>query len=163
MKKKNLFLLGLGYFGGVTVASLYSKDRGPKLKEDLEVAHNSDDKSICKVLFRNFIDIHREVYEDTKDVIINEENIALYNQKKEEFLTLLDDYKAKGEEELSKLKDLGETYSKEALKKAEEYYEEKLAEINEFKGEIPELVEEYREKLVKYLKQLHKKIKKFEK
>ncbi|MDD5770515.1 MAG: hypothetical protein PHE25_06095, partial [Candidatus Gracilibacteria bacterium] len=96
MNKKLLVLLG-AYVGGIAAALVYNKKTPQEIKTELEKASVSKERS-CKVLFNNFLEIHKNLLEDLKARIDTPKNREYFNNKKDEFLSLAEDYKIKAQE-----------------------------------------------------------------
>lgn len=158
MNKKLLIALWI-YASGVATALLYNKKNPSEIKTELDKARNSWDKDI-KVLFNNFIEIHKNLLEDLKVRLLTEENKQKFYENKDKFLSLLDEYKQKAQEILKEYQLKWKDYAEEWLKKLEKFYKEKLEELDDLKEEAPEKLEKAREKLLAYYSEFREKLKK---
>lgn len=148
--KKRLFWLTTGYVVGGIVVSMFNKKRGITLRKELEEAKEKWEGSF-KILFDNLVATHSSMFDTAKEEIMTEENIELFNEKKEEFLKLLNTYKAKGNVILRDLKKKWEWYMDEAKKRIEELYEEWVDNINNMKAIAPRKAQELKRNLKKLL------------
>lgn len=146
MSKKNIFLLAAGYIAGGLVASLYWKKRSSDLRRDIAEAKEKGEWSF-KILVNNFLATHENLIENIKWEIMTEENVKMFNDKKDELIKILNTYKTRANAILRDLKKKWESYLWEASKKLEALYKEKLAEIKALKDIAPEKLEELKLKL----------------
>lgn len=148
MNKKLLILLG-AYASWVVAALLYNKKNPSEIKSELESARNSWEKDI-KVLFNNFIEIHKNLLEGLKTRLLTEENKNLFHQKKDEFLQLSEEYRKKWQEIFEEYKLKGQDYAQEWLEKLEEFYQEKLKDLDMIKENAPDKMQQTKKKLIAY-------------
>lgn len=122
MKKKNIFLLALGYLGGIAIAMKYSKKNATETKKALE---KSD--SFLDVFIENVVSIHKDVFKFFEQKIITDENWKT-----------LDEYKQKAFNEV-------ETFKKEANKRMEELKDKWISKKEEIEKEIKDIYEKRQE------------------
>lgn len=158
MNKKLLVLLWV-YASWVVAALLYNKKSPTEIKTELDEANKTWQKSF-KVLFNNFIEIHKNLLEDFKVKVLTEENKKLLYTKRDEFLELTEEYKVKAQKIFQEYKHLWKNYADEWLKKLKKFYNEKLDEIEDLKKKAPDKVNEAREKLLWYYNEFKAKMKK---
>lgn len=158
MNKKLLVLLGI-YASWVITTLLYNKKNPSEINKEIEMARKSWEKDI-KVLFNNFIEIHQNLLESLKTKLLTDENKKYFNEKKDEFLVLVENYKIKAEKIFEEYKVLGKDYAEEWLVKLEKFYKEKLEELDNLKEKAPEKVEEVKKKLLTHFEEVKKKMKK---
>ena len=156
MNKKLLVLLWV-YASGVAAALLYNKKTPSQIKEEIETAKSSGDKDI-KVLFNNFIEIHQNLLDTLKTRLLTDENKELFNEKKDEFLNLAQDFKVKGESLVQEYRVKWKDYASEWVEKLEKFYNEKLYELEDLKKKTPEKIEEVKWKLLAYFEEVKAKI-----
>ena len=159
MSKKNIFLLAAWYIAGWIVASLYWKKEPSELKKEIKDAKNDGEWNF-KVFIDNFIDIHQTMVEDLKKEIMTEDNIKLFNDKKEEILEIIEVYKVKWTELIEELKVQWKDYIVTASEELEKLYNEKKDEIETLKWVAPEKVTELKNWLLASFEELKKEIKK---
>lgn len=148
MNKKLLILLG-AYASWVVATLLYNKKNPSEIKSELDSARNAWEKD-CKVLFNNFIEIHKNLLEGLKARLLTEENKNLFHQKKDEFLQLSEEYRKKGQEIFEEYKLKGQDYTQEWLEKLEEFYQEKLKDLDTIKENAPDKIHQTKKKLIAY-------------
>ncbi len=158
MNKKFLLLLG-AYASWVATALYYNRKTPKDIEAELETAKKSGEKDI-KVLFNNFLEIHKNLLEDLKVRLLTEENKELFHKKRGEFLALVDDYKIKASEIAKEYKEKWYEYAEEWLKKLDKFYKEKLDELDDLKDEAPEKIEDAKKKLLTYYNEFRAKLRK---
>ncbi len=154
MNKKLLVLLWV-YASWVAAALLYNKKNPKEIESEIVKAKKSWDDSI-KVLFNNFIEIHKNLFNS----LFSTENKALLLKKKEELLQLAEDYKEKAEDIFEEYKGKWKDYAEEWIEKLEKFYNQKLEDLEELKDTAPEKVEQTKKKLIAYIDDLKSKLKK---
>lgn len=133
MKKwNNLLLLAMAYFAGSAISSMYSKKTKEEIQTEIKVS-KIEWESPLKVLFWNFLEIHKGLFTDVKENVATEENIEKFNDKKEIFKKVMEDYKKEWEEILKDLMVNWKDYSKEVISKLNDLYDEKKQEIDKIK------------------------------
>ncbi len=158
MSKKNIFLLAAWYVAGWIIASLYSKKKPSELKKDLENSKENWEGEF-KVMLNNFVDTHSNLLEDLKTHIMTDKNKELFNEKKEELLSLVEDYKKQWVELTEELKVKGKEFLVEASDNLEKLYDEKKEEIAVIKDIAPEKVKGLWKELKETFNEVKKKIK----
>lgn len=151
MKIKDLFLVWASYVAWNLVASLYAS----KKWKDLEKEIVKDKDNALKIIWNNFLDIHKKLYKDVKTEVSSVD----YEAKKKELLDLVEDFKIKWETMLKELKEKGSDYIEEITPKVEKLYEEKKDLIEKYKVEVPEFIEDSKKKLLAYFEEIKKEIK----
>lgn len=86
MNKKILFLLWI-YTSWVIITLLYNKKNPTIIQNELEKTKKSN-KSDLKILFNNFIEIHKNLLNDLKDKTLTQENKKLFETKKDKLKEL---------------------------------------------------------------------------
>lgn len=152
MKIKDLFLVWASYVAWNLVASLYAS----KKWKDLEKEIIKDKDNALKIVWNNFLDIHKKLFKD----IWLEISVTDIEAKKKELLEIIDDFKAKWEVFLKEFREKGSWYIDEITPKLEKLYEEKKDIIEKYREEIPEFIEDSKKKLRKYLDDIRKEMKK---
>lgn len=146
MINKKLLLLAGWYILWGLVASKYNKKSPEDLDGDLKTARVEWKKDF-DVYLDTFIETHKNLLDNFKTEIFSEKNKNLFNEKKAELLSLVDDYKIKWEELLWELKVKWSDYSVEIKDKLEVLYKTKLVELEKMKDEAPAKIEEIKNKL----------------
>lgn len=159
MLKKNIFLLIVWYLVGGLVASIYSKRNPSDFKKDLEDKKAKGEWEF-KLILNNFIEIHSNLIEDIKVKILTDENKAMFNEKKDKILAIVDSYKDRWIELIEELKVKGKDYVLKASKELEKLYLEKKQEIEWFKWIAPEKIQEIKNSLKKVFEEIKEKISK---
>lgn len=159
MSKKNLFILAAWYIAWGIVASLYGKKKPNDLKKEITTAKEKWEWNF-KVFVDNFIDIHQSMAEDLKKQVLTEDNIKLFNEKKDEILEIIDVYKARWTELIEELKVKWKDYIVKASEDLEKLYNEKREEIEALKWVAPEKISELKDWLLASFEELKKEIKK---
>ena len=144
MSKKNMFLLAVGYVAGWLAAAFYNKRKPEELQKDLKKSRKNWDGDF-KVLFHNFIETHENMLDDLKSHVLTDENIAKFNEKKEELLTVVDSYKQQWQDLADELKTKWKDFLVEASDNLNKLYEEKKDEIDQIKKVAPEKAHELKE------------------
>ncbi|NDK08779.1 hypothetical protein EOM39_06085 [Candidatus Gracilibacteria bacterium] len=159
---KKLFYLAMGYLAGSAVFSLYSDKKGKDLKKDIKKASENGKHDPKMVLLENFIETHKNFFNDLKDIVDTKENRQYLKDKKEEVLDLIDRYKDDSEMMIDQLKGKGKKYMSEVSEKLEEFYKEKKKEGEEYLSSIgsKEDVTTFKEKLGLVYEDLKTKLKK---
>lgn len=152
MKIKDLFLVWASYVAWNLVASLYASKKG----KDLEKEIIKDKDNALKIVWWNFLDIHKKLFKD----IWVEISITDIEWKKKELMEIVEDFKAKWEVFLKELKEKWTDYIEEITPKLEKLYDEKKDLIEKYKAELPEFIEDSKKKLQKYLDEIRKEMKK---
>lgn len=158
MNKKLLLLLG-AYASWVAAALVYNKKNPSEIKSELDDARKNEDNNL-KVLFNNFIEIHKNLLDDLKAKTLTDENKEIFYKKRDEILSLVEDYRQKAQEVLKEYQLKWKDYAEEWLKKLEKFYREKLEELDELKEDAPEKLEKAKEKLLAYYDEFKSKFKK---
>lgn len=158
MNKKLLLLLG-AYVSWVAAALVYNKKNPSEIKSELDDARKNEDNNL-KVLFNNFIEIHKNLLDDLKAKTLTDENKEMFYKKRDEILALVEDYRQKAQEVLKEYQVKWKDYAEEWLKKLEKFYKEKLEELDELKEDAPEKLEKAKEKLLAYYDEFKAKFKK---
>lgn len=158
MNKKILLLLG-AYASWVAAAVLYNKKNPSEIKSEIDNARKNDDNNL-KVLFNNFIEIHKNLLDDLKAKTLTEENKEMFYKKRDEFLVLVEDYREKAIKIFEEYKVKWKDYAEEWLKKLEKFYKEKLEELDNLKEDAPEKLKDAREKLLAHYSEFRSKLKK---
>ena len=158
MLNKKLIVLASAYIAWVFVWILHNKKNPSDLKKELNNSKESKDE--YKVLFDNFVEVHKDLIESLKTKTMTPENIEFINQKKDLLINVLNDYKTEAETILSEFREKGSDYVNTSLKKLEKSYKEKLNELDKIKTDYPEKVEEIKEKLITYFDEIQNKLKK---
>lgn len=143
---KKILLLATWYVLWWVVSSLYGKKRPSDLKKELAKARE-DWKNDFWVFFDNFVNIHKNLYEDIKKSAIVEENKELLKDKKAQLLEVVDAYKIEWKAIVDELKVKWMDFVEDASLKLEQVYEEKIAQIDELKWVAPEKASELKSKL----------------
>lgn len=158
---KKLFYLAMGYIAWNAVSSLYWNKKWKELKKDMKKASN-DKHDPKMVLIENFIETHKNFFNDLKEMVESEENRQYFKDKKEEVLDLIERYKEDSEWMIDELKWKWKKYIEEVSVKLEEFYKEKKKEweayltsawakeeLGHFKEKLGEVYEELKSKLKK--------------
>ena len=159
MSKKNIFLLAAWYIAGGIIASLYYKKKMEELKKELEKSR-SEWEGDFKVMLENFIETHTNLLEDLKAHIMTDKNKALFSEKKNEFLNIVDVYKKQWTELIEELKVKWKDFIVEASDSLEKLYEEKKEEIEALKNVAPEKAQESKNSLKETFEEIKEKVKK---
>lgn len=158
MSKKNWFILAAWYIAGGIVSSFYNKKKPADLKKDLEKSRKEWEGDFV-VMLNNFIDTHANLLEDLKNHVLTEKNKKIFQEKKEELLTIVDVYKKQWLELTEELKAKGKIFLSEASEKLENLYEEKKEEIEALKEIAPEKAKEIKESLKETYEDIKSKVK----
>lgn len=158
MNKKLLVLLWV-YASWVAAALLYNKKSPSEIKTELVEANKTWEKSF-KVLLNNFIEIHQNLLEEFKTRILTEENKELFNEKKDELISILSDFKVKAEKIFEEYKVSWKWYATEWLEKLEKFYNEKIDELEDLKDKAPKKVDEVKSKIINHYNDVKSKLKK---
>lgn len=158
MSKKWLFTLFAWYIAWSVVASVFSKKKWTEVQKQLEKVKGSKEDTF-KILLNNFIDTHKNLLDSVKEEVLTEENKALFNEKKDQLVTLIDDYKKEGEKLLSELKNEWWDVVKVGKQKIKALYEEKKDKIDELIWDAPEIADELKSKLVESFEDFKNKLK----
>lgn len=151
MKKTTFIKLLFVYTLWLAVALLQNKKSPSKIKEEL---NNTEDKDIFLVIYNNFIEIHKNLFESIKKSLITKENKDLFNEKKELLLNTLDEYNKKAKDIFEEYKEKWADYKDEWIEKLEDFYKNsknKIDDIDLNKG---------KEKFLSYIEDLKSKLKK---
>lgn len=157
MKNSKIITLLAAYFAGSAVNSMYNKKSDSEIKNEMIVA-KEEGSSPLKVLFWNFLDVHKRLFSDVKENVVTEENKEKFNEKKCEFKKLMDEYRDEWEEILKKINSDGKDFTKEIMTQLGEVYEEKKDKIEDLRKDSPSLAKEYEEKLLAKLKEFKDKV-----
>jgi len=156
---KKIILLWAVYVWWVIATLLYNKKTDKEIQKELLDARTKWEWDF-KVLFNNFIEIHKNLLDNLKAKTLTEENKEFINKKKDEFLIFIDDYKEKAQEIFEEYKVLWKDYAEEAIEKLEKFYNEKLNDLEKLKEKAPEKIDEIKSKLITISNDLKSKIKK---
>lgn len=159
---KKLFYLAMWYLAWSAVSSLYSDKKWKDLKKDIKKASENGKHDPKMVLLENFIETHKNFFNDLKDIVDTKENRQYLKDKKEEVLDLIDRYKDDSEMMIDQLKWKWKKYMSEVSEKLEEFYKEKKKEWEEYLSSIwsKEDVTTFKEKLWLVYEDLKTKLKK---
>lgn len=159
---KKLFYLAMWYLAWSAVSSLYSDKKWKELKKDIKKASENGKHDPKMVLLENFIETHKNFFNDLKDIVDTKENRQYLKDKKEEVLDLIDRYKDDSEMMIDQLKWKWKKYISEVSEKLEEFYKEKKKEWEEYLSSIwsKEDVTTFKEKLWLVYEDLKAKLKK---
>jgi hypothetical protein len=160
LPKKSLFLITLGYLGGIAVALKFHKKTADSLKTEL--AHT--DKK-CNVFWKHIVQIHRTLFAEAKEAVLTPENMEKLKEYKEklfsevqefqkEVMVKMEEWEKKGltktmdiEKELKKIYDnrvdlleqakkKGEVLLEDALGQGKKVYEEAMVRLQDAFQEI---------------------------
>ena len=159
MSKKNLFLIAAWYIAWGLIASIYGKKDPSTFKKDLEEKKQKGEGEF-KLILDNFVETHSNLIDDMKTKILTEKNIKLFNDKKEEILSIVDSYKSRWIELIEELKVQGKDYIVKASDELEKLYSEKKEEIEWLKWVAPEKISELKKWLLASFEEFKKEIKK---
>ena len=162
MSKKNLFLLAAWYVAGWIIASIYWKKKQAEIQKEIVDAKEKWEWNF-KIFVDNFIDIHQNMLNDLKTQVMTEENIKLFNDKKDEILQIIDVYKVKWTELIEELKNNWKEYIVVVSEKLELLYNEKREEIESLKWVAPEKITELKNWLLASFEELKNEIKNYNK
>lgn len=152
MKKKTMIILAWAY--GLWVAATLLNNKKTSKEISLEIENSQKEwKKPCEVMFKNFVLVHKNLFEKLKKEYYTEEN-------KEKVTNLVEDYKEKVDWLYADYKEKAAEYGKQWGHKLEDYYKEKIDEIDEFKNQIPDYIEEAKTKLKEKYQELRNEIKK---
>lgn len=102
MKKGNAFLLGAGYLAGLLVALRFNKKSPADLEKDF-----SQGEDRYNSIGKNLLDIHKNLFETTQDMLFSPENKKIIADYKERFLIELDMFRKESEIKLEEWKKKG--------------------------------------------------------
>ncbi|MDD2566053.1 MAG: hypothetical protein PHZ26_05245 [Candidatus Gracilibacteria bacterium] len=139
MKKKNIFLLTLGYLGGIAVAMKYSKKNATETKKALE---KSD--SFLDVFIDNVVSIHKDVLKFFEQKIVTDDNKKLLEDYKQKALDEVEKFKVEANKKVEELKEKGVSKKDELEKEIKDIYDKR----QEYFDKAKELGEEYADEAV---------------
>lgn len=157
MNKKFFVLLWI-YASWIAAALFYNKKSPSEINSELEKATKSGDDKI-KVLFNNFIEIHKNLLHSFKTKLLTTENKEIFNEKKDELISLFWDFKNKAEKIFEEYKVSGKDYANEWLDKLDKFYNEKIDELEKLKDIAPKKIEEAKSKVINYYNEIKSKMK----
>lgn len=158
MSKKWIFTLLAWYVAWSVIASMFSKKKWSDIQKELDKKNISQEEKF-KILFNNFVSTHENLLRSIKEEVTSEKNKALFNEKKEQFYSLVDEYKVEWEKILEDLKGKWNEALLSGRDKMEELYEEKKKQINEIKGEAPDKAKDVKGKLLAMFEDFKNKLK----
>jgi len=114
------------------------------------------------VLLENFIETHKNFFNDLKDLVESEESKQYFEDKKNDILWLIERYREDSEWMILELKWKWKKYIEEVSLKLEEFYKEKKREWEEYLSSTwaKEELGHFKEKLGQVYEELKAKIKK---
>lgn len=155
MSKKWFGFLAVWYLVWSLVSSIYTKKTGKTFKKDLEKSDYS-----LKLLFENFVDMHKELLLDVKEELTSEKNMEIYNKYKDEILKIFETYKEKWELLLADLKKNGKKYIDKTSENLKILYKEKIKELEWLKWLSKEKTEKLKWDLTSFFEKMQDEIKK---
>lgn len=159
---KKLFFLTAWYIAWSTISSLYSSKKGRELQKDLKKAYE-EKKDPTKILMDNFVEMHKNMFNDIKDKASSEEAKEYFKNKKEDVFKIIDKYKKEWEKMLAELKVKWKDYIEVVAEELEKFYDEKKVELDKSLKNFnleQEDIDTYKEKLASVYKDLKSKLKK---
>ncbi len=158
MKKKMLFLVA-AYAAWVVATLVYNKKTPSQISAEVakEVKTNG---SSCKAFLNNFLEVHRNFFDDVLQKVLSPEKQAFLKEKEEEFLAYVEPYQKKATKLFDEYKAKWEEFADEWKQKIDEVYKEALAEIKKMKAKAPEKIDELQETFHSSLDDLKQKLKK---
>lgn len=155
MSKKWFGFLALWYMLWSLVSSVYTKKTGKTFKKDLEKSDYS-----FKLLFENFVDMHKELLLDVKEELTSEKNKEIYEKYKNQIIEIFENYKEKWEILLSDLNKNWKKYLDETLDNLKVLYKEKIKELDSLKWLSKEKTEKLKWDLTMFFDKMKKQMKK---
>lgn len=147
MKKKTLFLLWV-YTLWITSALLYNKKNPRDIQSELKSAEKNEISKL-QVLFGNFIQIHKNLFDDVTGKIFTQEQKKYFSSQKEKWSDIFDEYKKSSDVIFKKYSQKWKAYFDEWLEKLQEVYETTLDTVEEFGKEAPDKIEEVKKQISK--------------
>lgn len=135
-KKKSLFLLALGYVGGLAIALKYHKKTADSLKEEL----SKTDKK-CEVFWKHIVQIHKSFFAETKEVILSPENMEKLQKYKEKLLVHVDEFKVDAVKKIEELKKKGLVKKEEIEKEIQKLYDRRIELVEQVKEKSSDLID----------------------
>ncbi len=135
-KKKSLFLLALGYIGGIAIALKFHKKTATSLKEEL----SKTDKK-CEVFWKHIIQIHRDLFFEAKEVIVSPENMKKLEKYKEKLLAHVDEFKDDATEKIEELKKKGLMKKEEIEQEIQKLYDRRIELVEQVKEKSSDLID----------------------
>jgi len=142
-----MLLLLWGYVVWNIVNSLYNDTKWKELKKEIKQA-NKDWYDSKRLIVDNFIETHSNLLKWLKKDILTEENIAYFNDKKDEAIKIVDEYKKKWEEVLSDLKWKGTDFVGSKKDDISDLYDEGKKTFEKAKIKTPKQVKKLKDKLM---------------
>lgn len=158
MSKKNIFLIAAWYVLWGFVASMYWKKNPWELEKKLKDSKEKGEGEF-KVLFENFIDTHKNLFESIQKEDFYMKGKKTLSAKKEQLFQIVDTYKNQWIELLDELKVKWKDYIIETSDKLEKLYQEKKVEIDWIKEVAPEKMIEIKDKLIASFNEIKEKLK----
>jgi len=162
MKNKKIAIFAIWYLLGWLVASLYVTKNGKTLQEDLKKVELSKEDEL-KVLFTHFCDTHTNFLQDLKTRVLTDSTKKYINDKKQDLINVVEEYKKHWDELVVELKEKWKEYLNEAKSKLEQLYSDKKDQIDELKEQAPDKIEEIKNSLESKFNDWQDKIKKMHK
>ncbi len=154
---KKFLLAVAAYVIGSVVATNYSEKKGQNIRADLEKAKKKGEDS-KKILLGNFLEVHKNLLDGLKEIILTDSNKALFDKKVKKLKKVVKQYSVEWEKLLEELKTKGGDYTKIAKEELEKNYNEKKSQLEELKSEAPEKVEKMKAKLLTKFDEMKEKI-----
>lgn len=120
-KKKTLFLLGLGYLGGLAIALKYHKKTATSLREELA---KTDKK--CLVFWKHIVQIHQDLFAELKSTALSPENMEKLRQYKDKLLVHVEEFREDAMVKMEELKKKGVAKREEIEKELKKLYEHRM-------------------------------------
>lgn len=144
--KKMLLVLG-GYIAWSIVNSLYNDTKWKELKKEIKQA-KKDWYDSKRLIMDNFIETHSNLLRSLKKDVLTDENIAYFNEKKEDAKKIIHEYKIKWEEVFSDLKGKGTDFVESKREDISELYDEGKKTFEKAKIKTPKELKKIKDKII---------------
>lgn len=135
-----MFLLGAGYLAWLLIALKFNKKSPTTLEKDFA---SGDEK--YSAIGKNLLDIHKNLFETTQEVLFSPENKKLIGEYKERFLIELDVFRKESEVKLEEWKKKGFDKKDEVEADLLDLYNRRMELLEQTKKKGLKLLEETRE------------------